>query len=173
MDETSIDIAAPPERVWSLITDVTQMGRWSPECRSCTWLDGATGPAVGARFKGHNKRGLMRWSTVSTVVVADAPGHFAFEVDDSGMRWGYHLDGADAGTHVREYREEVAPKPWWVRLAYATKLLGRDPDAIVSGAAWRRHSIGSRRAPRRPRHSPSRSLAESGPERTSTAAIDD
>jgi uncharacterized protein YndB with AHSA1/START domain len=27
-----IDIAAPPERVFGLITDVTRMGEWSPEC---------------------------------------------------------------------------------------------------------------------------------------------
>jgi len=131
MDEVSIDISAPPERVWPLITDVTQMGRWSPECRSCSWLGGAAGPAVGAQFKGRNKRGLVRWSTISTVVTADAPEHFAFEVNDSGMRWGYRLARTGTGTRVEEYREKFGPQPWWVRLAYATKLLGRDPDAIV------------------------------------------
>jgi uncharacterized protein YndB with AHSA1/START domain len=131
MDETSIDVNASPEHVWSLITDVTQMGRWSPECWSCTWLDGADGPVVGARFKGRNIRGLMRWSTISTVVVADQPNHFAFEVDKSGMRWGYRLDGGGATTRVSEYREKVASQPWWVRVAYSMKLLGRDPDAIV------------------------------------------
>ena len=119
--------------MWGLITDVTQMGRWSPECWSCTWLDGAGGATPGARFKGRNKRGLMRWSTVSTVVVAEEPTHFAFEVDDSGMRWGYRFDRGIEGarTSVTEYRREVRPKPWFVRVAYAARLLGRDPDAIV------------------------------------------
>ena len=131
VDEASIDIAAPPERVWALLTDVTNMGRWSPECYSCTWLDGATAPAVGARFKGRNKRGLVRWSTVSTVKVADEPRHFAWEVDRSGMRWGYRFEPAVGGTRVTEYREEVGPKPPTVRLAYKLRLLGRDPDAIV------------------------------------------
>ena len=131
MDETSIDIAAPPERVWALLTDVTSMGRWSPECYSCSWLDDATGPVVGARFKGRNKRGLLRWSTVSTVKVADEPRHFAWEVDRSGMRWGYRFEAVDGGTRVTEYREEVGPKPPTVRLAYSLRLLGRDPDAIV------------------------------------------
>ncbi len=131
MDETSIEISASLERVWSLVTDVTQMGRWSPECWSCSWLGAAAGPEIGAQFKGRNKRGMMRWSTVSTVVIADEPSHFAFEVDDSGMRWGYRFAPAAAGTEVTEYREEVGPKPWWVRLAYASRLLGRDPDAIV------------------------------------------
>jgi uncharacterized protein YndB with AHSA1/START domain len=131
VDEAAIDIDAPPERVWGLLTDVTAMGRWSPECYSCAWLDGADGPRVGARFKGRNKRGLLRWSTVSTVKVADEPRHFAWEVDRSGMRWGYRFEVVDGGTRVTEYREEVGPKPPSVRLAYALRLLGRDPDAIV------------------------------------------
>jgi uncharacterized protein YndB with AHSA1/START domain len=131
MDEFSIGIEAPPGRVWSLITDVTQMGRWSPECWSCTWLDGAPGAAVGARSKGRNRRGLMRWSTISTVIAADEPEHFAFEVDNSGMRWGYRIEAAGTGSRVTEYREEIRAKPWWVRVAYAIGILGRDPDAIV------------------------------------------
>ena len=40
-------VAAPPDEVWSLIADVTQMGSWSPETESCEWLGGATGPAAG------------------------------------------------------------------------------------------------------------------------------
>jgi uncharacterized protein YndB with AHSA1/START domain len=131
VDEATIDVDAPPERVWGLLTDVTSMGRWSPECYSCEWVDGTDGPVLGARFKGRNKRGLLRWSTVSTVVVADEPSHFAWEVDRSGMRWGYRFAPVAGGTRVTEYREEVASKPPSVRLAYALRLLGRDPDAIV------------------------------------------
>ena len=131
MDEVSIDVSAPPEKVWALITDVTNMGRWSPECHRCEWLDGTSGPAVGARFKGWNKRGMMRWSTVSTVVVADEPTHFAWEVDQSRMRWGYRFTPSSSGTTVTEYRDELAQKPLRVRLAYKLRLLGKDPDAIV------------------------------------------
>ena len=131
VDEATTDVDAPPERVWGLLTDVTNMGRWSPECHSCEWVDRADGPTVGARFTGRTKRGLRRWSTVSTVVVADEPSHFAWEVDRSGMRWGYRFAPVGGGTRVTEYREEVAPKPLSVRLVYALRLLGRDPDAIV------------------------------------------
>jgi uncharacterized protein YndB with AHSA1/START domain len=133
VDEVNIDIAAPPERVWALVTDVTQMGRWSPECHRCEWLDGASGPAVGARFKGWNRRGLMRWSTVSTVVTADEPSHFAWEVDTSKMRWGYRFEPSPGGggTRLTEYRDEVGKKPLYVEIAYKLRLLGKDPDAIV------------------------------------------
>ena len=59
-DEVTIDVSAPPERVYGLISDITRMGEWSPECRRCEWIDGATGPAVGARFRGHNRLGPVR-----------------------------------------------------------------------------------------------------------------
>jgi uncharacterized protein YndB with AHSA1/START domain len=131
MDEVTTDIAAPPERVYALVTDITNMGRWSPECHRCEWLDGATGPAVGAKFKGWNKRGLMRWSTVSTVVAADEPTLFTWTVDRSKMMWGYRFEPSGDGTRVTEFRDELGTKPLSTRLAYKLRLLGKDPDAIV------------------------------------------
>ena len=131
MDQVTTEIAAPPDEVYALVTDVRNMGRWSPECHRCKWLDGDSGPAVGAQFKGWNKRGLMRWSTVSTVVIADQPTEFAWEVTQSRMRWGYRFEPTANGTKITEYRDHLGPKPLFVRLAYKLRLLGRDPDAIV------------------------------------------
>ena len=34
------------------MSDVTKIGSYSPETFEAQWLDGATGPAVGARFRG-------------------------------------------------------------------------------------------------------------------------
>ena len=51
------------------------MGRWSPECTGGKWLDGAAGPAEGARFKGSNKHGPLRCSTKCTIPKADRPSH--------------------------------------------------------------------------------------------------
>ncbi|MGH3151753.1 MAG: SRPBCC family protein [Streptosporangiaceae bacterium] len=39
-------IAAAPEAVRELITDITRMGDWSPETTSAQWTAGADGPAV-------------------------------------------------------------------------------------------------------------------------------
>ena len=61
--EASVRVAAAPEKVYELVSDVTRMGEWSPETTSAEWIDGATGPAVGARFKGRNRNGVARWST--------------------------------------------------------------------------------------------------------------
>lgn len=54
-DAVVLDIAAPPARVWDLVSDVRNMGRWSPETFSTRWLRGAMLPEPGARFRGWNR----------------------------------------------------------------------------------------------------------------------
>jgi hypothetical protein len=61
--QAQVHIDARPDAVYTVVSDVTRMGEWSPETTKCEWIDGATGPAAGARFKGSNKRGFVRWST--------------------------------------------------------------------------------------------------------------
>ncbi|MFM8383175.1 MAG: SRPBCC family protein, partial [Actinomycetota bacterium] len=55
------EVAAPPERIWAMVSDLPRMGEWSPENQGGEWLNGATGPAVGVRFKGQNKNGKKSW----------------------------------------------------------------------------------------------------------------
>jgi uncharacterized protein YndB with AHSA1/START domain len=127
-------IAAEPEKLYGLITDVSMMGRWSPECTGGRWLDGATGPAVGARFKGTNKRGLFRWSTTSEVTKAETGKAFEWQVDH-GMRWGYTFEADDnGGTVVTEYRERTKAPPLLIRLFVKTGALGRNREqSMVDG----------------------------------------
>jgi len=126
-DEASLLIEAPPERIYAIVTDVAGMGRLSPECTGGKWLDGATGPAVGARFKGTNKRGRARWSTTNTVVAAEPGAEFAFETKQSGARWRYRLTpdgtGTGTGTTVTETREMFAKRPK-VAVAFTKLVLG-------------------------------------------------
>ncbi|OII61917.1 hypothetical protein BJP40_30235 [Streptomyces sp. CC53] len=76
-----ITIEAPPERVWELVTDITLPARLSPELRQAEWLDGATGPTVGARFEGRNVHETVgEWRTHSRVEVLDAPTRFTWAV---------------------------------------------------------------------------------------------
>lgn len=93
----SVRIEASAEDLYDLVTDVAGMGRFSTECIGGDWLDGATGPAIGARFRGRNRRGWVRWSTVNRVVAAERGVEFAFETDGSGARWTYRFepDGRD------------------------------------------------------------------------------
>ena len=43
-DSVTVHIEAPPAAVWDLVSDVTKIGRYSPETFEAEWLDGATGP---------------------------------------------------------------------------------------------------------------------------------
>ena len=102
-----------PEEIWALVTDVTRTGEWSPENTGGVWLDGATGPVVGARFKGSNKRGRSRWATTCRVIAADPSRQFAFATGREGKPetiWRYVLEPAGAAdTRVTESFELVKP----------------------------------------------------------------
>ena len=124
-------VAAPPAQVWALVSDPTRTGEFSPENTGARWTDGATGPAVGATFTGSNRHGPVEWSTRCTVVAAEPETHFAFQVRESAMRWGYRLRPVDGGTEVLQYRVQVGPKPWYARLASASGVLGRHREDLM------------------------------------------
>jgi uncharacterized protein YndB with AHSA1/START domain len=113
--QAQIRIEAPPATVYSVVSDVTRMGEWSPETYKCEWVDGATGPAVGARFKGNNKRGALRWSTRPDVVAADPGKEFAFEVK-SDVRWTYRFAPEGTGTVLTESFEMLRDLQWYYAL---------------------------------------------------------
>jgi uncharacterized protein YndB with AHSA1/START domain len=96
----SVHVEAPPEKVYDLVSDVTRMGEWSPETVSCQWVGGSTGPAVGAKFKGRNKAGILRWSTTPEVTAAEPGREFAFKTSDTNWRYTFEADGS--GTKVTE-----------------------------------------------------------------------
>ena len=114
-DSASIDIAAASERVYELVSDITRMGEWSPECRRCTWIRGATGPEVGARFLGRNKgRRGPSWFTVPVVTVADAGREFAFNRSGPAIgsyTWRYVIEPLPTGTRLTESYDVERPLP--------------------------------------------------------------
>ncbi len=99
----SIVVNRSPEEVYTLISDVTNMGSWSPVCKECTWDDGA-GPRVGAMFTGHNELPERSWDTQCEVLVAEPGREFAWAVavPPTRARWGYTLKAVDGGTEVTE-----------------------------------------------------------------------
>jgi len=122
-DEVSIIVNAPASRCYDLVSDITQMGRISPECTGGRWIGGATAPEVGARFIGTNKRGFVRWFTFNKVVAAEPAKQFAFQTRDTKMVWSYRFDGDGESTTVTESRSAVGPRPALPRF-FARFLLG-------------------------------------------------
>jgi uncharacterized protein YndB with AHSA1/START domain len=100
----TIEIAAPIDVVWDLVSDITRVGEWSVECRSAGWLSGATGPAPGARFRGRNRRNAALWTRTCEVLAVDAPTRFVWRTLPSRLlpdstQWTLEL--ADGGDHTR------------------------------------------------------------------------
>ena len=115
----TVEVAAPPEQVFALVSDLPNMGALSPENAGGRWLGGATGPAVGARFRGANRNGWRRWSTVVRVTACDPPRRFSFDVDSAGMavsRWTYDIAPTPGGCVVTE--------SWQDRRGKAMELIG-------------------------------------------------
>src|SRR5687768_1518212 len=112
-DEVSTVVAASPETVYALVADVTRTPEFSPEVTSCSWLDGASGPAVGARFEAVNRSPAGKtWKNRPVVTVADPGREFAFtrtEPFAGSIAWRYRFEPADGGTRVIESYEVERP----------------------------------------------------------------
>jgi hypothetical protein len=125
---------APPDAIWELVSDVTRIGSYSPETFEAEWLDGATGPAVGAKFRGHVKRngkGPIYWSTCT--VIASEPGReFAFGVGEPGSplnTWRYRLEPRGDGTDVTEsfqLANTAALRVYWYLFGWARGRTNRN-----------------------------------------------
>jgi hypothetical protein len=99
----TVPMAAAANEVWNIVANVRNTGKFSPEVIE----DGATGPALGARFRGHVRRneiGPVYWTTCR--VTACEPGReFGFEVlvgDRPVNNWHYRFTPTDDGTDVTE-----------------------------------------------------------------------
>jgi hypothetical protein len=105
-DKASRYIEATPEALYALISDVTRTPEYSPEVVKCTWIKGATGPAVGARFKAINHAGRVPdWPNKPVITVTEPNRAFAFERTEVGggtIEWRYEFEPQGTGTLVTE-----------------------------------------------------------------------
>ena len=134
-DAVTVHMDASPTDVWALVSDVTRIGEFSPETFEAEWLDGATGPEVGARFRGHvkrNGRGPIYWSPCE-VVECEPERAFAFAVGSASRplnTWRYELAPAEGGgTDVTESFELTGILPmklYWAVLGWARGKTNRE-----------------------------------------------
>jgi uncharacterized protein YndB with AHSA1/START domain len=101
--EATIEIAAPPALVWSLVSDLRNMSRWSPQTAKSI-LRGENG--LGARFLNINRLGPLVWPTRSKVVRFEEGTEIAWRVKDNYTIWSLRLEPtADGGTRLVQTRE--------------------------------------------------------------------
>lgn len=134
----SVTIAVPPMTAWEAVSDVSQMGRWSPENTGATLP--SPGPlAVGDSFVGTNKRGRASWTTECTVTAADPGERFAFRVHKIGPKrpvvsgrnatWEYRFEEVEGGTRVTETWTDDRRWPDGVAAVFDRLVTGGQPFA--------------------------------------------
>lgn len=111
----SVKMAADPDAVYALITDLAAMGELAEETSRMRWTKGGAA-TPGAVFKGTNRKGLRRWTTTCTVTDAEPGRRFAFDVRHLVVpvsRWEYEIAPTADGCTVTESTWDR--RPGWFR----------------------------------------------------------
>ena len=105
----SIRIAAPPSKVWELVTAMERYGEWSSENTGGYWRKGEDGQPgtgkVGDQFVGVNRRGDQEWKAPVEIVEREEGRSFAFVTGGRAMNfalWRYELQPDGDGTVLTE-----------------------------------------------------------------------
>lgn len=107
--QARIDIDASPEAVWALVSDLTLMPKWSPQCK----LMKAFGPLrPGTKTVNVNRRNYLFWPTTSRITEVVPERKLAFRVNENNTVWSYELEPTATGTRLTESRHaENGVKP--------------------------------------------------------------
>lgn len=123
--EVTVDIDAPRDRVWPLVTDIDLPARFSTEFQGAQWADPDGALTLGARFTGRSRHeALGAWHTTCTVVELEPLARFAYavqDVDEPTALWRFELADSDSGgTRLTQ----------WVRIGPGRSGLSAAIDAM-------------------------------------------
>jgi hypothetical protein len=102
-------IAAPPAVLWPLVCDIQMPARFSSEFQGGHWLGGATGPALGAQFRGRNHHPARgEWETVSTICDYEPERVLGWAIGDPDIpaaTWRFTLAPEGDGTRITQWMQ--------------------------------------------------------------------
>lgn len=133
------EVAAPPERVWEVLTDLGRMPEWSPELVRMVPLKSG-GLRLGQWYLGINRRKAVVWPTRNVVVGLEPGRVLAWETTSSGARWIWELSpsGPDGTTTRIVHRRPVPRRLTRTSALFATAFLGGSAghaDELEAGMA--------------------------------------
>lgn len=106
-----IEVQCTSSAAWNLISDVTRIGEFSPECVDAWWVPGRPAGWVGGRFEGRNRRvdgeEVYEWVRPCDVVVWQPERAFSWTVGDRydgtpASRWSFSIRAGASGVTLRQ-----------------------------------------------------------------------
>lgn len=112
------DVAAPLPAVWAVVCDPARTGEWSHECHDATWAGTSRAAAVGARFRGRNRSGWMRWTRTCEITALEPEREIAWRTVPTLMypdstQWRIELENTGRGVRIIQ-SFEVTKLPRWL-----------------------------------------------------------
>jgi len=140
-----VDVDAGLRDVWEVVSDVTRVAEWSHECRSAEWISAPGRAVLGARFRGHNRAGWLRWSRTCEVVAVDEPHEIVWRTVPTllfpdSTEWRIRLAPEGSGTRITQsFRVLRAPRLLdllyaWLIPAHTDRDAGLADDLVRIGA---------------------------------------
>jgi uncharacterized protein YndB with AHSA1/START domain len=120
--EATVHVAAPPEALWPLVSDIHLIASLSTELQEVAWLDDVREPALGAAFRGRSRHPAVgEWTTTSRVIACEPPRVFAWAVENPenpSATWRFELTPRADGTELRQWAR-MGPGPSNLNVAIA------------------------------------------------------
>lgn len=121
---TAVVVDAGVDAVWDVVRDPIRVGEWSHECVGAKWVGDTAEARPGARFRGRNKQGLIRWGRLCEVASAE-PHELVWRTVPTRLypdstEWAIRLAAVDGGTRIEQTFEVV--KGSMLEPVYATML---------------------------------------------------
>lgn len=142
-------VGAPIDAVWRVASDVTRTGEWSHECRSVAWIRPATAPVPGARFRGRNRSGWVRWSRTCELTAVDPSRELAWRTVSSllypdSTAWRIELEPTGSATRVRISYQVSSLPAWFERIVSVTTPAHADRTAGLAADLRRLGELAAR-----------------------------
>lgn len=130
--EATIDIAASPDKVWAVVSNLKRMPEFSPQCVRMVPL-GA--PKAGTWVLNLNTDGKKYWPTTARIVRFEPNQAFAFKINENRSIWSYTLEATETGTRLVERRDVPNGTSWFSRKSIDAALGGEAPfeEALIRG----------------------------------------